>query len=97
MIKRLVLRLAISAILVLALAVPAFAQGKPEGTPKGQVEKGLDKARSICASSGLNDYDPEEPPGGQVQSYGQLVKQGIKAFLPSPGDACNPTKPQIEE
>jgi hypothetical protein len=27
-----------------------------------------------------------------VQSYGAFVKAGAKAFLPSPGVACNPTK-----
>jgi hypothetical protein len=73
--------LAVMAISVLALAVPAFAQG--------QVERGTDHANSICSFSGLNDTpdDPEE--GGRVQSYGQLVKQGLKPFLSSPGEACN--------
>lgn len=28
----------------------------------------------------------------RVQSYGQLVKQGLKPFVPSPGAACNPTR-----
>ncbi len=30
---------------------------------------------------------PEE--GGRVQSYGQIVSQGFKEFVPSPGEACN--------
>jgi hypothetical protein len=49
--------------------------------------------RSICAFSGLNvePLDPEE--GGLVQSYGQIVAVGGKAFVPSPGVACNPTIP----
>ncbi len=79
--KRYVVMLAVMALLMVALAVPAFAQGK--------FEQGVDTARSICAYSGLND-EPEVD--GRVQSYGQIVKQGGKAFVPSPGDACNPTK-----
>ena len=31
------------------------------------------------------------PAGGRVQSYGQIVASGGKAFAPSPGVACNPT------
>ena len=31
--------------------------------------------------------DPEE--GAQVQAYGQIVRAGGKAFVPSPGVACN--------
>jgi hypothetical protein len=26
---------------------------------------------------------------GRVQSYGQMVAYGLKAFVPSPGEACN--------
>ena len=92
--KRYVVVLAVMALLVVALAVPAFAagQGKPEDVPRGQVERGPEHARSICSFSGLNDEpdDPEE--GGQVQSYGQIVKSGGKAFAPSPGTFCNPQK-----
>ena len=49
------------------------------------------KGRSACHFSGLND-DPDEafPFGGRVQSYGQLVRQGVKDRFPSPGVACNP-------
>ncbi len=80
--KRIILRLAITAILVLALAEPAFAQG--------QVERGPEHANSICSFSGLND-EPElpAPEGGRVQSYGQYVRQGLKATEPSPGTLCN--------
>ena len=84
--KRYVMLLAVMSLLMVALAVPAFAQGKSE--------QGVDTARSICAYSGLND-EPEVD--GRVQSYGQIVKQGGKEFVPSPGDACNPTKPPPEE
>ena len=98
--KRIIMLLAVSAILVLALAVPAFAQGKPEGTPKGQVERGPEHAKSICSFSGLNENpDAESPPfpageGGQVQSYGDYVKEGLKGaeHVESPGIACNPTR-----
>ena len=60
---------------------------------QGRVEQGTEQSHSICAFSGLNDEpDAEFPEGGRVQSYGQLVRKGLKAELPSPGDACNPTK-----
>ncbi len=68
--------------LMLALsAAPALAQG--------QFERGPDHANSICSFSGQNDVpnDPEE--GGRVQSYGQIVRAGGKAFAPSPGMLCN--------
>ena len=86
--KRYVVMLAVMALLMVALAVPAFA------APQGQTERGPAHARSICSYSGLNDYDPEEEPpyDTQVQSYGQLVKQGYKGteFAPPPGALCNP-------
>ncbi len=78
--KRYVVMLAVMALLMVALAVPAFA------APQGQVERGPEHANSICSFSGLND-DPAE--GGQVQSYGQIVKEGGKAFAPSPSTLCN--------
>ena len=44
---------------------------------------------SICTFSGQNDTPNEPlPEGGRVQSYGQLVKQGLKGAVPSPGTAC---------
>ena len=85
--KRYVMVLAVMALLMVALAVPAFAE------PQGQVERGPEHANSICSYSGLND-DPEED-GSQVQSYGQLVRQGfvapseVKSGPPSPGFFCN--------
>lgn len=57
---------------------------------QGQVERGPEHARSICSFSGLND-EPDDPvEGGRVQSYGQIVKQGHKSQVSSPGFACNP-------
>jgi hypothetical protein len=87
MTKRIVLLAAMLAMMAL-LAAPALA------APQGQVEQGPEHARSICSFSGLNDFDPEEEPpyDTQVQSYGQLVKQGYKGteFAPPPGALCNP-------
>jgi hypothetical protein len=101
--KRIIMLLAVSAILVLALAVPAFAQGK--------FEQGTEKARSLCSFSGLNDNPEDTRPfeGGRVQSYGDYVKdeaeepsgrddpdnpndQDFDSDKPSPGVACNPIK-----
>ena len=89
MIKRIILRLTVTAILVLALAVPAFAQGKPQDTPKGQVERGPEHARSICSYSGLNDHEEGDPPD-QTQNYGHEKKSDPDAA--SPGVACSPNK-----
>ena len=61
-----------------------FATGKP--TPIASYV-----ANSICAFSGLNAYHPgkEGEYPGHVQNYGVIVAEGGKAFVPSPGDACN--------
>jgi hypothetical protein len=81
--KRYIVLLAVMSLLMAALAVPAFA------VPNGQVEQGPQHANSICSYSGLND-DPAE--GGQVQSYGQLVK-GKDAAKPS--DQAGPAEPGL--
>ncbi|MET4541661.1 MULTISPECIES: hypothetical protein [Micrococcaceae] len=67
-------------------ATPAFAAG--------QVEKGPENSNSICSYSGLNDHpDAAYPEGGRVQSYGQAVRQGLKAELAEQGESpsllCN--------
>ena len=100
--KRIVVLLAVTAISVLALAGPAFAQG--------QVERGPEHAKSICSFSGLNDPgevgSPDPELGGRTQSYGQLVRKNqiepsvvksgpgtvLKNGTPggSPGFFCNP-------
>ena len=93
LIKRIIVLLAVTAISVLVLAVPAFAQG--------QVERGPEHAKSICSYSGLNeqptgntnpDGTPNPADDGRVQSYGDYVKEGLKGtpHVPSPGFACNP-------
>jgi hypothetical protein len=67
-----------------------FLIGLLSGSPRreGKGDWDPEHANSICSFSGLNDTpdDPEE--GGQVQSYGQIVRAGGKAFAPSPGAAC---------
>ena len=85
--KRFVLMVTV-ALVMAALAVPAFAVAPQKEVP-GQFEQGTENANSICSFSGLNDepLDPDE--GGLVQSYGQIVAVGGKAFVPSPGDYCN--------
>jgi hypothetical protein len=45
-------------------------------------------ANSECVYSGLNALIEGDDPG-RTQSYGQIVAQGGKAFVPSPGEACN--------
>jgi hypothetical protein len=78
--KRYVVMLAVMALLLVALAVPAFAA--PQLPLPGQTERGPDDARSICSYSGLNDF--EEGPGPLTQSYGQEVR-GPDAAKPSEG------------
>jgi hypothetical protein len=77
------------AALVAAGAGSAFAgevNGKLEPIPATTV------AHSVCSFSGHNDKplstDPEDP-GGVAQSYGfSFVSKGLKAVVPSPGEAC---------
>ncbi|UWF77857.1 hypothetical protein [Microbacterium neungamense] len=69
-----------------------------EYTGQGGDVRGGDKAHSACHFSGQDVPDDVEmnPPGfdddmiteGHVQSYGQYVRAGMKAVMPSPGDAC---------
>ena len=99
MIKRIVLLGAMLAMLAF-MAAPALAQGPPEIRPPNDPgeETGADVANSACAFSGLNDFEEGVFPFlTQTQNYGQLVQQGFKGEFPSPGDACNPTKPPPEE
>jgi hypothetical protein len=86
--------LLVGALMLALSAVPALAQG----TPQGQLERGPDHANSICSFSGLNDTpDAEFPEGGQTQSYGQYVSQFAKIGVrfnadpgrATPGFACN--------
>ena len=77
-----------------ALAVLGFGAGPATAAPvvdnaQGQVERGPDHANSICSYSGLNDDPLDAAEGGRVQSYGQIVRSGGKAFAPSPSMLCN--------
>jgi hypothetical protein len=75
---------------------PGSPTGVVAGSPNDVPTAAPTHANSICAFSGLNHLhldangNPEE---GELltrtQSYGQLVAAGLKAFLPSPGEACN--------
>jgi hypothetical protein len=93
--KRYVVMLAVMALLMVAVAVPAFAQP--------QVEQGPEHANSICSFSGQNDTpNAPAPEGGRVQSYGQLVRQD--AAEPSeqegpaePGEECNAHNHPLQE
>jgi hypothetical protein len=90
--KRYVVMFSVMALLMVALAVPAFAVAPQKEVP-GQVERGTENANSICSFSGLNDVplDPEE--GGLVQSYGQGVAAGFldptEKTMERPGVLCN--------
>jgi len=76
-------------IALVAMLAMLLCLAAPAAMARGQVERGPEHANSICSFSGQNDEpdDPEE--GGRVQSYGQLVKAGLKSVVPSPGVACN--------
>ena len=86
MLKKLTVACLGAAALFVAGAGPAFAG---EITGNGKPTAGTTHANSICSFSGQND-EPEAPgvEGGRVQSYGQLVKAGLKDFIPGPGEAC---------
>ncbi|MGY1725704.1 hypothetical protein ACI79J_01905 [Geodermatophilus sp. SYSU D01062] len=59
-----------------------------EITGNGKVVHAPQHAASVCSFSGLNDDTAEDP--SRTQNYGQLVRQGLKPYLPSAGEACNP-------
>jgi hypothetical protein len=90
----------LAALLALMLALSAGAalagevKGPPDADPKEETAAPA-HANSICAYSGLNDG---HPPLGQVQSYGQDVKEGrADPHVFNPGDVChggsNPRNP----
>jgi len=83
--KRITLMVTVALVMAAMLALSAAG-----ALAQGQIEQGPDHANSICSFSGLNDEPDAAPPeDGRVQSYGQLVRQDLKAFVPSPGDYCN--------
>jgi hypothetical protein len=87
----------LAALMIMASAGTAFA-GEVKGPPgDGSVHNtnstgALDHARSACAASGLNDWDPAE---GQNDSQVQTAADSWKYYgLPKGfvGVACNPIK-----
>src|SRR4051794_21021207 len=75
------------AVAMLGMTVGSAAAG--EVTGNGKDTAGPEHANSICVFSGQNDTpDAEGSEGGRVQSYGQLVRQGLKGVVGSPGVAC---------
>src|SRR3954447_11495155 len=69
---------------------PNGGQGHPLYTTDPVTGEHILKGNSICAFSGLNNpLDGPAAGPGMVQSYGQIVSGGGKAFVPSPGVACN--------
>lgn len=78
---------------VSSLALVAIGSGSAlagEITGNGKPTQGPAHANSICVFSGQNDTPNDPfPEGGRVQSYGQLVRVGLKSEVPSPGFGCN--------
>jgi hypothetical protein len=93
--KRITIGCLVAVGLVLGGTSTAFA-GETNGN--GDPIPGADRASSACAFSGRDlpdsiegnppGFDDDDVTGGHVQSYGQIVRAGGKAFAPSPGDAC---------
>ena len=93
--RRAVIGLVVVASFVLGTSAVAHA-GEVNG--KGEPIPGAHTASSACAFSGrdLPDSIENNPPGfdddaftgGHVQSYGQIVRAGLKGSFPSPGVAC---------
>jgi hypothetical protein len=95
--KKSLFAVALSAAALTGLSAgPAFAgeikgPGSPTGIPIGSGESftaAVDNANSICAFSGLNHLHAGFPGELEIrtQSYGQLVRAGLKSDFPSPGD-----------
>jgi hypothetical protein len=87
-------RLLLVASAAVALAAGAAFAGEvkgPPGTLNNTNETGaLDHANSICAASGLNDFDTSDPMG-QLVSQVQTAADSWKFYgLPkgTPGQAC---------
>jgi|SRR6187549_1804851 hypothetical protein len=87
-------RLLVAATAAVALAAGGAFAGEvkgPPGTINNTNETGaLDHANSICAASGLNDFDTSDPIG-QMVSQVQTAADSWKFYkLPkgTPGQAC---------
>lgn len=96
-----VAKLVMSGVGVAALvAVSSGTAYAGEITGNGKPTQGPAHSSSICSFSGQNDTPAagtmsnkktamSDPETGQVQNYGQFARLGLKAFVPSPGMACN--------
>lgn len=94
--KSLFLAPACAVALLVGGAGSAYAAPGPDNA-QGQTERGPEHANSICSFSGLNDEPLSETEGGRVQSYGQIVRAGGKAFAPSPSLFCNGHRFPLQE
>ena len=83
-----VLRALGAATLLISLTAGSALAGEVTGKGKPTPIAGY-RAHSICSFSGLNDHPDDPVEGGRVQSYGQIVRAGGKAEVPSPGQLCN--------
>ena len=92
-------RIAVGCVLALGLVLGSSAAATAgEYNGKGEYVPGGENGKSACSYSGRDVPDDLEnnPPGGDddfitgghVQSYGQIVKDGGKTMVPSPGVAC---------
>ena len=72
----------LGSIAFVAMSTGSASAGEVNGN--GEEIPATDHAASACAFSGQNDDQTES----RVQSYGQIVQAGLKAFVPSPGVAC---------
>jgi len=110
--KKVLVSVAITGVLVLGVGGTAFAGEYTGAGLKGKgnapiYTPGPVHASSVCAFSGLDAPDAFEqnPPGFDddaltihgVQSYGMFVSQGLKAAVPSPGQACRGNLPPETE
>ena len=88
-------------LLAVAACTAALASMSVDAALAGEITGNGDKedysqGHSLCSFSGLNDdplgLDPENGPGGRVQSYGySFVREGLKDTVPSPAEGCNPS------
>lgn len=95
--KRSLLVVLLSALMVVALGVGAAFAGEVTGSGKNSEQN---QGKSWCSFSGLND-EPDRPldgfnPGGKSQSYGQENRLGlvdpVEDKFVHPGTFCNPNK-----
>jgi len=86
---------AVCTLALAGLSAGPVSAAPPADVPRGQVEMGPQHANSICSFSGLNDVPDDPMEGGQVQSYGQIIKNpgigpaDLKAAGETPALLCN--------